>query len=390
MKKIVSFVIALVMVLGVIQVNAAIDYGKIKSLNEIDVKKNAGAITVSNKGYLDGVSGVYNICGGGASSRVTGKFNINFANMPSGAAAGDNIYIKFYYRINSKYTDGTTATVKPTSFYNYAKFGATSGIGGFGYKSAEIEMDKWYMGTVKTTFESASSAFLRIVLIFQAGEYVNVDIGEINAVYIGPVTYESTDELNVEGQINQLVSTASFSSISFDGEEINLQENPDSCNKTIDWKGTLPAITAKDGMGNTVTVNPDTDVVYDGKLPKKINLTAYALEHNKFEPDDTNKKVYTINLDYIRAASDVTVDGSNVTLNVDVYNLNNEKLNYVATLCIYEKATGKCVAAVPYNIALDETDDNKSFSFTYSGKVDYTDYECKSYVISTLRMFKVN
>ena len=390
MKKMLSFVIALIMIFGVIQVNAAIDYDKVKALPVKKISRTSGAITVSYKGEVDGIKDVYNIYGGGATGRVTGKFQIELSDIPSGVAAGDYIYIKFYYRINSKYTDGVTDTVNPGSFFPYPKFGATSGTGNFGYSSGSAVKDTWYMGTIKTTLEAATATFQRFVMIFQAGEYVNIDLGGVSAMYIGPVTYTSDDSLNVEGQINELISTASFSSIKFDGKEIDLSANPDSYSTKIGWTGKLPEIVAVDGMGNTIKVNPDTDIVYDGKLPKTVYLTAYALDQNIFDPGNSSKKVYTINIDYHRVLTNVTVNGSSVTFDADIYNLNNENLNYTAVICIYDKTNGKCIAAVPYKISVPEEKDSDIFSFTYPGDRDYTDYDCKAFIISPVGMFKIN
>ena len=390
MKKLVSLAIILVMILSVIPVNAAIDMDKVKVLPLNKVSKNSGSITVTPIGDTDGVSNVYRVYGGGASARVTGKFSIELNDIPSDVAAGDYIYINFYYRINSKYTDGTTDTVAPSPFYQYPKFGGTSGTGNFGYSQADVEFDKWYMGSIKTTFETATATGQRFVMVFQAGEYVSVDIGGITAMYLGPVTYTSDDEFNVDGQINQFISVASFSSIMVDGEEVDLATYPESFNKTVAWTGSLPEIIAVDGRGNTVAIDPEKDVVYEGNLPKTVYLTAYPLDCNMFDPDSSNKKVYAINLDYHRTLTDVVADGSSITLNLDIFNLNSEKLDYTAVICAYDKVTGKCVASVPYKVSLAETDDSKHFSFTYTGDKNYADYDCKAYVISPLRMFKIN
>ena len=116
---------------------------------------------------------------------------------------------------------------------------------------------------------------------------------------------------------------------------------------------------------------------------------------------DDRKKEYLVNIDFYRAGTEVTVDGEattdlssctggeKVVMNASIYNPLGETADYTAVMGIYKGK--KCLATIPWKISVTGTDVSKTIPVEYTLPAgDYTGCEVRTFVISPLRMFKVN
>lgn len=315
--------------------------------------------------------------------------------------AGEYVYVSFYYRALSE-CNGVTYENKPVSFA-CTSLNMSSGLkaasNGTTYQSAE-NFDTWYK--VSYTYPLASdvaegSRYMQISFSKPADflPAYCMEIAGVNILYFGSVTGQSSEL--IQNEISQTLKTAEFSSLTLDGENIDLTLYPTGYTKSILWNGEqLPAVEAKDMYGR------DAEVRYsDDKLPADVTVTAFSYEYDFTSPDDSLKSTYTLRLDYVKSGT-VTLVGTNETSSLEectggetvtarptFYNPNGEIQNYVVVLGIYKG--NKCMLAVPWNYTVnsDKTADTQDFSYTLPDG-DYSGAELRVFVISPLKAIKVN
>ena len=318
-----------------------------------------------------------------------------------GISAGEYIYVSFYYRLLSKLGDKTYSEKPPA--ISLPEIGVNSGrvtpqTQAGQYISAE-NFDTWYKVTYLYPLTSAvasGNTYQQFTFSKPSGnlpEYV-VEVADLNIMTFGVATGPSTDM--IKNKITKVLDDADFSSVKFGGNEVDLSVYPDEYTESIYWNGTLPVITGKDINGKNVKVEYESN-----KVPQTVKLTAYAMDFDVTSATDTRYKEYFVNIDYYRAFTTVLVNGDEtdvltgcvggevVKLNASVYNPNAENATYVAVICIYKGK--KCIATIPNRISVTTSDVSKTVSFTYTLPAgDYTGCKVESYVISPLRMYKVN
>ncbi|MBR5518708.1 MAG: hypothetical protein IKV86_06765 [Clostridia bacterium] len=329
----------------------------------------------------------------------TNQVRLQFAT--DGIEAGEYIYVSFYYRQLSSLGDKTYTEKTPA--FSIPEIGKNSGrvtpiTQTSQYLSAE-QFDTWYKVSFIYPISAAVAAGNTYVQLGfskpSAGlpEYV-MEVADLKIMTFGLATGPSSDYVKTE--INNVISTADFSSVTFDGAEVDLSVYPDEYTQSIYWNGTLPVIDGTDVNGNPV------DVEYDGdSVPQTVKLTAYCMDYDVTNYSDDRKKEYLVNIDFYRAATSVTVDGTattdlssctggeKVVMNASIYNPLGETADYTAVMGIYNGK--KCLATIPWKISVTGTDVSKTIPVEYTLPAgDYTDCEVRTFVISPLRMFKVN
>lgn len=316
--------------------------------------------------------------------------------------AGEYIYVSFYYRVLSKLGD-TTYTTMPQGF-SVSEIGVSSGrvraIGATSDYNSAAEFDTWYKLSYVYPLSKAVEAgnrYLQLAFTRPSGglQTYAMEVAGLNIMTFGIPTGPSADL--IKNEVISVLDTADFSSVKFGEKEIDLSVYPTQYTESIYWNGTLPVITAKDINGKAAKVEYDGDGV-----PQTVTVTAYAMDYDVTDTADTRKKQYFVNIDYYRASTAVSVGetettdltgcvgGEKVVLEATIYNPNGETADYTAVMGIYNGK--KCIAAIPYKISVTETDETKTVSFpSYTLPTgDYTGCEVRSYVISPLRMYKVN
>ncbi len=329
----------------------------------------------------------------------TNQVRLQFAT--DGIEAGEFVYISFYYRQLSEF-EGKTYTEKTPSF-STPEIGKNSGrvtpqTQASAYLSAE-EFDKWYKVSYiypMTSAVASGNTYMQIGFSKPSAglpEYV-LEVADFKVMTFGLATGPSADYVKTE--IGNIIGTADFSSVTFDGSEVDLLLYPDEYTQSIYWNGTLPVIDGKDINGNAV------DVEYDGdSVPQTVKLTAYCIDYDVTNQADQRKKEYFVNIDFYRASTSITVDGTattdlsscvggeEVVMNASIYNPLGETADYTAVMGIYKGK--KCIAIIPWKISVTSTDVSKTQPVKYTLPAgNYTGCEVKAFVISPLRMFKVN
>lgn len=330
-----------------------------------------------------------------------GTNQVRAAFSTEGIGAGEYIYVSFYFRQLSEFGDKTFTEKAPS--FSTPELGINSGrvtpITQTGAYLNATDFDTWYkVAYIYPLSGAVASGNTYLQFGFSkpsAGlpEYV-IEVAGLNIMTFGVATGPSTDMIKTE--IIKNLDNADFSSVKFDGNEVDLDIYPEQYSEMIYWNGTLPVITGKDVNGKDVLVEYESDSV-----PQKVKLTAFAMDYDVTSTTDTRYKEYFVNIDYYRASTSVSVDGvetnslsgcvggEEVELSSTIYNPNNETATYVAVMCIYKGK--KCIAAIPGRIFVTNTDVSKTETLPYTLPVaDYSGCEVKSYVISPLRMFKVN
>lgn len=333
---------------------------------------------------------------------VPGTNQVRFQFATDGIEAGEYIYVSFYYRQLSTFDSVTYTTSAPG--FSTPEIGVNSGrvtpyTQTSAYMGAE-EFDKWYKVSYIYPISAAVAAgntYLQFGFSKPSAglpAYM-IEVADLKVMTFGKATGPSADYITTE--IKNIIGTAGFSSVTFDGSEIDLATYPHQYTQSIYWNGTLPEIKGKDLAGNSAKVE------YDGKgVPQTVKLTSYSIDFDVTDAEDDRKAEYFVNIDFYRAATSITVDGvdktdltgcvggEKVALEANIFNLNGETATYTAVLAIYDGK--KCIAAIPYKISVSNTDISKTLTFpSYTLPVrDYTGCTVKGFVISTLGMFKVN
>ena len=329
----------------------------------------------------------------------TNQVRLQFAT--DGIEAGEYIYVSFYYRQLSSF--GDTTYNEKTPAISTPEVGKNSGrvtpvTQASAYLSAE-EFDKWYKVSYIYPITAAVAAGNTYVQLGFSKPSAGLpaymmEVADFKVMTFGKATGPSADYVKTE--ISNVLGTADFSSVTFDGTEVDLSLYPDAYTQSIYWDGTLPVIDGTDINGNAV------DVEYDGdSVPQTVKLTAYCMDYDVTNAEDDRKKEYLVNIDFYRAYASVTVDGvettdltgctggENVVMNASVYNPLGEAADYTAVMGIYNGK--KCIATIPWKISVTSADANKTVPVTYTLPAgNYAGCEVKTFVISTLRMFKVN
>lgn len=318
-----------------------------------------------------------------------------------GIEAGEYIYVSFYYRALSE-LNGTTYTDFPQSF-STPEIGKNSGrvraIGAASDYSNATEFDKWYKVSYVypiTAAVSAGNTYLQLGFAAPSAGLpaYAMEVAGLNIMTFGIPEGPSADI--IKNEVISVLDTADFSSVKFGENEIDLATYPAQYSESIYWNGTLPEITGTDINGKAAKVEYDGDSV-----PQTVKVTAYAMDYDVTSATDTRKKEYFVNIDYYRASTavfvgetettDLTgcVGGEEVKFDATIYNPNGETADYTAVMGIYSGK--KCIAAIPWKISVTDTDESKTGTFTYTLPArDYTGCEIRTYVISPLRMYKVN
>lgn len=333
---------------------------------------------------------------------VPGTNQVRATFTTDGIDAGEYIYVSFYFRALSE-LNGTTYTDFPQNFA-VSELGKNSGrVRPLGKNSDYLtatEFDTWYKVSYVYPIAAAVAAgntYLQFGFT-KPSESLHayaLEIADLNIMTFGVPTGPSTDL--IKNEVISVLDTADFSSVTFDGNEIDLATYPEQYTQSVYWNGTLPVIDGTDINGKPATVT------YNGtSVPQTVTVTAYAMDYDVTSTTDTRKKDYFVNVDYYRASTDVTVDGVSTTdltgcvggeevvFEASIYNPNGEAAMYSAVMGIYEGK--KCIAAIPWKISVTEADPyiTKTFDKYILPVRDYTGCEIRTFVISPLRMYKVN
>ena len=377
----------------------------------VSAAKNVSAVdnpTGNNRNWLDVqtvdlTDGLFQTavritCGGTNAAPGTNQVRMLF-NAPA-MAAGDYVYVSFYYRVRSA-CEGLTYEAMPPSFACtslHTSSGNRQTMAGTTYQSAEA-FDTWYKVEYLYPLSAAVPAgtpYLQMSFARPAEglqPYV-VEVADVHILYFGAVTGAS-DGL-IQSELTAALSNAAFSYVQIDGAAVDLETYPTAYRMRFLWDGTLPAVTAADLYGRAAAVEYET-----AGVPQTVRATVYALRYDKTNPDDPNKRTYELHLDYVRAAAGVTVDGADtaalsgctggeaVQVHVTAYNPNGEAAEYVAVLGIYDGK--KCVAAIPWKLSVSAAEPQKTADFSYIlPEGSYEGFVCRAFVIEPRQMIKVN
>ena len=329
----------------------------------------------------------------------TNQVRITF-NSPA-MAAGDYVYVSFYYRALSE-CDGTSYASKPVSFA-CTSLNTSSGLkpasGGTTYQNAE-EFDKWYKVSYTYPLTADVAEGVRYLQMSfskpkDALPAYCMEVADVNILYFGNVTGQSSELIQKE--ISDTLKSAEFSSLTVDDENIDLNLYPNLYAKKVLWDGVkFTAVAAKDMYGR------DADVQCSNNgLPTDVTVTIYSYDYDYTAPDESLKKVYTVKLDYIRAQAvtlvgtkeisslDGCTGGETAVIRPTFYNPNGETQTYVVILGIVKD--NKFVAAIPWTYTTDENKTSETCDFCYVlPEGDYEGARLRGFIISPLKAVIIN